>query len=66
VATKRFTRMHYTEIAKALAAAADERKDLIGRSDLAELVDRFVALFERDNDNFQADRFRKAVWRDGQ
>jgi hypothetical protein len=63
---KHFTRRHYIQIAQLLAKAADERKDLFSRADLAELVDRFETLFADDNPSFKPEVFRKAVWRDGQ
>lgn len=61
-----FSSRHYIQIAKLLATAADERKDLFSRADLAELVERFEALFAADNPAFKPALFRKAVWRDGQ
>lgn len=62
-----FQRRHYVLIADTLAKLVDAtpQTDLFARADLSLLVDRFVALFERDNDRFKPSTFRARVWRDG-
>ena len=60
-----FQRRHYTHVADLLRTMLDTRKDLFSRADMAEIIDRFVDVFEDDNPRFKPDRFRQAIYRDG-
>lgn len=60
-----FQRRHYTQVAALLRTMLDTRRDLFGRSDMAEIIDRFVDVFADDNPRFKPERFRKAIYRDG-
>ena len=60
-----FQRRHYTQVAALLRTMLDTRRDLFGRSDMSEIIDRFVDVFEDDNPRFDSERFRQAIYRDG-
>ena len=60
-----FQRRHYLQVVNILAAMLDTRRDLFGRSDMAEIIDRFVDVLEDDNPRFDPEKFRKAIYRDG-
>ena len=56
------TRKHYTKIAASLNTLINEQPEILEYGTLGRVVDALCAVFNEDNERFDSERFRAAVY----